>query len=89
MGKHDGAAVQRLAALYGLKCTAQGAGKRLTIMVRFRWLPHDRAAHAESGVDTSIPHRVMSLLSAINTTLISDVCTSLAAAHRWRPRDLL
>ena len=34
MGKHDGAAVQRLAALYGLKCTAQGAGKRLTIMVR-------------------------------------------------------
>lgn len=34
VGKHEGAAVQRLAALYGLKCSAQGSGKKATLMVR-------------------------------------------------------
>lgn len=45
MGKHEGAAVQRLAALYGLKCSAQGSGKRLTIMVR---LPASRISDVPS-----------------------------------------
>lgn len=34
LNKHEGAMAQRLAALYGLKCSAQGSGKKLTLMVR-------------------------------------------------------
>lgn len=33
VGRVEGAAVHRLAALYGLKCSAQGGGKKQTIMV--------------------------------------------------------
>ena len=35
MGKHEASKVQRMASLYGLRSSMQGAGKRRIVMVRF------------------------------------------------------